>query len=218
MSDQLSALVSRNYVAFAVSWEDTTIIEEAEDSDKIETKISLPIYCSSYVTTVLYALCDELYRLVFIFILLYTFTILPFYIEHYFTHNIILQRTLFYKNHYFTQNTILHIDSTTLNRVGAHGIEDSDIKGLVADVHSSIVQVYNEWIQSTPDFNQNMALQCWLDFRYIVSITDVSSNPTRNQKVSCFFEYIKSLKVSFILKLLNISHVNFFIVNFGFNI
>ena len=44
-------------------WEETQIKEETEDGGSVESKISLPVYSSSYVNTILYSLSTELYRI-----------------------------------------------------------------------------------------------------------------------------------------------------------
>ena len=44
-------------------WEETQIKEETEDGSAVESKISLPVYSSSYVNTILFSLSTELYRI-----------------------------------------------------------------------------------------------------------------------------------------------------------
>ena len=44
-------------------WEETQIKEETEDGGSVESTISLPVYTSSYVNTILFALSTELYRI-----------------------------------------------------------------------------------------------------------------------------------------------------------
>ena len=47
---------------YAVTWEETSIKEEREDGTTVESKVSLPIYCSAYISTILFTLSSELYR------------------------------------------------------------------------------------------------------------------------------------------------------------
>ena len=54
--------MSAEPLSYAVTWEETSIKEETEDGSSVESKISLPIYASSYISTILLALSSELYR------------------------------------------------------------------------------------------------------------------------------------------------------------
>lgn len=50
-------------LTFAMVWEETTIKEDTVEGGSVESNIPLPIYCSSYISTVLYSLSAELYKI-----------------------------------------------------------------------------------------------------------------------------------------------------------
>ena len=48
-------------IASSVVWEDIAIKERGPEGQEVDSKILLPIYCSTFVTGVLHGLCAELY-------------------------------------------------------------------------------------------------------------------------------------------------------------
>ncbi|KAL5263639.1 hypothetical protein ACHWQZ_G008865 [Mnemiopsis leidyi] len=131
IAGKLSVFLKSEPLTFAMVWEETQIKEETEDGGAVESKISLPVYSSSYVNTLLFSLSTELYRM------------------------------------------------------GCHGFSDGEVPLILGDLDDKIVEEYEGWLE-TAEITQNMALQYWLDFKYLTSMCNVSSsvNTERNKKIT----------------------------------
>ncbi|XP_063691295.1 conserved oligomeric Golgi complex subunit 1-like [Bolinopsis microptera] len=139
VTEKLSTFLKSEAATFAMVWEETQIKEETEDGGSVESKISLPVYTSSYVNTILFALSSELYR------------------------------------------------------IGCHGFTEGEVPLMLGSLDDKIVQVYDAWLE-TAEITQNMALQYWLDFKYLTAMCNVASsvNSERNKKITTVVRRIET--------------------------